>query len=350
VPAVEAVVLYGTEYGFAKEIAAKLVGTLRSEFSIRATALDMAECPTGGPLALVGTGDASAPQAVLLVCSTHGDGVPPPEARDFCDWLGGKGAPSLEGYPFAVCALGDTGYTHFCKAGRALDSRLEALGGSRLARREDVNREDWPAVDAWIAAAAGALAAAALPPRAPRAAPAGADAAAAPAKALPHGKARPFRAALVDKEGLCVLDGTARCACLPIAPLVPIECALTRARICRALLTGPDDKDTVRLEFDIAGSGLEYAPGDALGVFPVNAPAEVERLLAALGATGAERVPPPAWRLPGGDAPLMALRDALAECYDLRDPRPAMLTWMAEVRCAALRAQHARADDACNQS
>ena len=38
----------------------------------------------------------------------QGDGVPPSEAREFCDWLGGASAPRLPGLAFSVCALGDT--------------------------------------------------------------------------------------------------------------------------------------------------------------------------------------------------------------------------------------------------
>ena len=285
--------LYGTEYGFAREIAAKVAAALRV-LRIRATVVDMAAVPSGMPLAADAVGAA---QAALFICSTHGDGVPPPEARDFFDWLASDAAPKLAGLPFSVCALGDTSYTHFCKAGRALDARLLALGGGVTTPRVDINREDWVAVDAWIAAAVDALVALKLPPRAPRAA-CGASSAGAPAAQLPHGKARPFSATLVAKQGLCVLDG-------------------------------PNDKDTVRLEFDIRGSGLDYLPGDALGVFPTNDPPEVARLLSALGAHGDEMVPAPAWRT-ASVAATLPLRDALAQCYDLRDPRPTLLTWLAE--------------------
>ena len=48
-------------------------------------------------------------------------------------------------------------YTHFCACGKALDSRLKALGASRLAPRADVNREDWAAIDAWIGSALASL-------------------------------------------------------------------------------------------------------------------------------------------------------------------------------------------------
>ena len=38
----------------------------------------------------------------------QGDGVPPSEAREFCDWLAGASAPKVAGLNFSVCALGDT--------------------------------------------------------------------------------------------------------------------------------------------------------------------------------------------------------------------------------------------------
>lgn len=38
----------------------------------------------------------------------QGDGVPPSEAREFCDWLAGPAAPNLPDLYYSVCALGDT--------------------------------------------------------------------------------------------------------------------------------------------------------------------------------------------------------------------------------------------------
>lgn len=35
-------------------------------------------------------------------------------------------------------------------------------------------------------------------------------------------------------------------------------------------LASPDDKDTIRVEVDLGESGLQYIPGDALGVYPLN--------------------------------------------------------------------------------
>jgi sulfite reductase (NADPH) flavoprotein alpha-component len=44
------------------------------------------------------------------------------------------------------------------------------------------------------------------------------------------------------------------------------------------------EKDTWHLEFDLAESGLDYVVGDSFGVFPLNEPTLVEKVMAALGA------------------------------------------------------------------
>lgn len=61
----------------------------------------------------------------------------------------------------------------------------------------------------------------------------------ATAKPRRWGKSRPFLARVVAVEGLCQLAAT-------------------------------DDKDTIRVEIDLGESGLQYTPGDALGVYPLN--------------------------------------------------------------------------------
>ena len=59
------------------------------------------------------------------------------------------------------------------------------------------------------------------------------------AKPKRWGKSRPFLGQVVAVEGLCQLAST-------------------------------DDKDTIRVEVDLEESGLQYTPGDALGVYPLN--------------------------------------------------------------------------------
>jgi sulfite reductase (NADPH) flavoprotein alpha-component len=57
------------------------------------------------------------------------------------------------------------------------------------------------------------------------------------------------------------------------------------------LLTEPAcDRETKHLVVDIAGSGLEYTPGDSLGVFACNRTCEVDEILQRLKASGDELV------------------------------------------------------------
>ena len=58
-------------------------------------------------------------------------------------------APRLDDARFAVCALGDTAYAQFCAVGKAIDARLEALGGKRAADRVDLDLDFAKQAAAW---------------------------------------------------------------------------------------------------------------------------------------------------------------------------------------------------------
>src|SRR5205823_10632836 len=61
----------------------------------------------------------------------------------------------------------------------------------------------------------------------------------------------------------------------------PAEAAfLSRTRLNKA----GSEKETWHVEFDLTGSGIEYAVGDAFGIFPSNDPALVDAAIAALDA------------------------------------------------------------------
>lgn len=292
-------VLFGTEFGFSREIAEKLCDKIQgAPGGFWPELVNMADYPAGLPLDRC--------QALLVACSTQGDGVPPSEARDFCTWLLGTSAPTLHKLNYSVIALGDRSYAHFARCGKTIDARLSALGGQRFVPRADINKEDWKVVDEWITAVLTGLESLDLQTAEDlgwfgiAAETGGTDSATTGRSSW--SKSRPYYGTVLDIEGLCNVE-----------------------------LLG--DKNTVRVEIDLGDSGIEYAPGDALGVWTSNDSAVVEDLLDAAGAEGAILVKLPAWHYKDDEvvegATSVSLREALTRCYDLRSPKPELLQLLA---------------------
>ena len=102
----------------------------------------------------------------------------------------------------------------------------------------------------------------------------------------------------------------------------PFPARLTENRL---LNKAGSHKETRHFVVSIAGSDLHYKVGDSLGVFPSNRPAEVDEILARLGATGAEPVSPAMLKLP---API-AFREALTARLALAKPTRKMVETIA---------------------
>jgi sulfite reductase (NADPH) flavoprotein alpha-component len=81
-------------------------------------------------------------------------------------------------------------------------------------------------------------------------------------------------------------------------------------------------KDVRHFELALAGSGLRYEVGDALGVFPSNCPTVVGEILQVLGCDGEESVPAGGRELP--------LRLALTQHYDITKPSSELLAAVGE--------------------
>lgn len=291
-------VLFGTEFGFSREIAEKLCTQLTDTGLYWPQLLDMAHFPGGLPL--------DECQALLVVCSTQGDGVPPTEARDFCTWLLGDTAPpSLSGKFFSVCALGDRSYAHFCRCGKTIFARLKALGAAILAPRADINKEDWKAIDSWIDSVIKGLETVPLKTVKELGGASAIDINASASALDPnaHSKSHPYYGRVVAIECLCTVKDASK------------------------------DKNTMRIEIDLGESGLEYTPGDALGIWPSNDPASVDELLDELDADGDTLVRVPSWHYKDAavkeGATTMSLRDALTRCYDLRSPKLELMNVLA---------------------
>src|SRR5262249_33583402 len=156
----------------------------------------------------------------------------------------GDGAPRLDGVEFAVLALGDTAYVEFCAIGKAIDARLEALGGKRIAERADLDLDFAEPAARWIDGALTAL---------------------APAEA----------AAPAGGQVIAVAFGAAA-----EPNLGPFEAEVT-AHV--DLNSSRSDKETIHLELSFDGKAPAYNPGDSLDLYAQNDPDYVDALLAAAG-------------------------------------------------------------------
>ena len=68
---------------------------------------------------------------VLIITSTWGEGDMPDNAEDL--WMATNELnPSLAGVSYSVCAIGDTSYAEFCKAGIDWDQKFSALGATKI--------------------------------------------------------------------------------------------------------------------------------------------------------------------------------------------------------------------------
>lgn len=213
-------------------------------------------------------------QNLLMIVSTHGEGEPPDNAVSFYEFLYSKRAPQLGELRFSVLALGDTSYEFFCQTGKDFDKRLEELGGKRLAQRVDCDVDfDEPAAE-WMNNVLGALSEASAAP----AAASGAVAAAAGGTESEFSRTNPFRAEVLENLNL---NGRG------------------------------SERETRHIEISLAGSNLQYEPGDSLGVYPENHPRLVDELIEAMGWTAEE---PVAVNKNGEERPL---REALLRHYEL---------------------------------
>ena len=88
-------------------------------------------------------------QYLFVICSTHGDGDPPQPISAFYNALMEE-AIDLRQLNYAVLALGDSTYEHFCATGKRIDERLSALHAERLLPRVDCDVDYAAAAQKWM--------------------------------------------------------------------------------------------------------------------------------------------------------------------------------------------------------
>lgn len=311
-------ILYASESGNAAALARQIEGKVR-KLGLRVAVEDLARYKTRG---------LAEERTVLFVASTHGEGEPPETATPFFEFLAGRKAPTLTNMRFAVLALGDSTYEFFCEAGKQLDRRLAELGATRLADRCDCDVDYEADAAVWterllasLLASGDDIGVGADRENATLGSPGSADA---------FVPTQPLRAPSVDAL-----------QAVPTAPAYDKSRPFPAPLLTSLRLTGRGStKDTRHLEFDIAGSALDYLPGDALGVVARNDPALVAELIEHFGWTGSEPV--------AGRSGETTLAQALASEFEITALTPRFIERWAllsgDTKLAGLLTQQPRSD------
>lgn len=225
-------------------------------------------------------------QCVLLVTSTQGEGEPPEEGVLLLKLLTGKKAPKLDGVQFAVLALGDSSYPNFCQAGKDFDRYFSELGGIRLLERADADLDFKGTAEQWINDVIQVV------------------------KATTSNIASTSSPVLVEE----VTNTSAFNRESPFPATL-----LTNQR----LTDRASEKDVRHLEFDLSGSGLQYQPGDTLGVYFENDPSLVNEILNIVGIEPQEQVQANGKTLP--------ISTALQSEFELTQNTPSFVKGYAEL-------------------
>ncbi len=240
---------------------------------------------------VVEMGDVKKPQLksahrLMVVVSTHGEGDPPDNAMELHELVGSKKAPPMKEAKFSVLALGDTSYENFCQTGRDFDARLEALGAQRIYDRVDCDVDYEDPAAAWIESTLDAFSAE-LDVQPTSNVVSFGPVGGAEGEAAAYSKKNPYHASLMEN---LVLNARG------------------------------SGKETRHFEVSVEDSGLEWEPGDSLGVLPANRSRDVDDVLAALGFSGDETVEGPRGEV--------SLRDALTHDYEITTlTRPFIEGW-----------------------
>jgi sulfite reductase (NADPH) flavoprotein alpha-component len=234
-------ILYATESGNTEALAAA-ARKAAQKLGFAPRVLDMADT---SPADL-----AKSAKNLVVLASTWGEGDPPQRAADFFTALMADNAPRFEGIRFAVLALGDRAYVNFCATGRQIDERLHALGGERIASRIDCDLDYEAQAATWL-----------------------------------NGTLETLKP--TEKDAVIHVD-FARAVAAEVDPPRWNRSTPFAAEISELVtLSGSRSSSrTVHAELSLAGSGLTYEPGDALGVLPSNDPELVDQVLGAVGLRG----------------------------------------------------------------
>ncbi len=184
-------------------------------------------------------------ELVLIIVSTHGEGDPPLNAEKFYADLHSKRAPELTKTRFAVLALGDKSYIHFCKTGADIDKRLQDLGAERFLDRAECDVDYTETAEKWISEVLEKISKNGFSSKATSAGTNG-SVSITPNSVEAATRQNPAVAELLERVNL---NGRG------------------------------SGKKTYHIELGIQTENVQYLPGDSLGIWPKNDPRLVELII-----------------------------------------------------------------------
>ncbi|MDP4264413.1 MAG: flavodoxin domain-containing protein, partial [Bacteroidota bacterium] len=229
IPVKKISLVFGTETGNSKRMATHLAAVAKKRgINARLTAFDQYRLT-----------DLAKEEYFFVVISTQGEGEPPAMAKKFYDYIQ-ENELSLPGLKYSVLALGDTSYPFYCKTGEDVDARFHQFGAKRIVplQKCDVDYEE--DAEAW------------------------------------------FEKVIMALETQVVAS----------PPAVPVQAALKKAtgkkNYTGTILTNINlnDRGSHKQTFHIeigTEDPVEYEPGDAIAIIPVNKKIIVDQILSLTG-------------------------------------------------------------------
>jgi len=234
-------ILYGSRTGNGEGLAEEAL-KIATEKGFHATVKSMAD---------YNTRDLSSEKNLIVIVSTHGEGVPPFAARELHQFIHGKRAPKLNDVNFAVLGLGDATYFHFCKTGAEFDKQLDKLGAKRVAPFIACDVDFDEPADQWI-----------------------------------RETLQIFKGGEKKNDVAQPTNSTPNTKKTEEAPKFNKKNPFSALVFEKVQLHGKgSDRQTIHLELDLANSGISYEPGDAAGVLPVNPTVLINEVLTATALT-----------------------------------------------------------------
>jgi sulfite reductase (NADPH) flavoprotein alpha-component len=232
-------ILFGTDTGRSEALAKKLAKK-SAQLNIEAQAVSMYDY---NPRKL------KEEEHVAVIVSTHGEGEPPAMAEDFHKFMTGSRAPRMEHVKYSVLALGDKSYKLFCQTGKDIDAAFTRQGATTLTPLITCDVDYEEDAEAWMNNL--------LQKVTPGERPVTNGSEVLTKATAVYTKKNPFMATVLEK----------------------------------VRITGRDsDKEVYHLELSLEDSGLQYEPGDALGIYSKNPAGLTEQIFSKTGFAPADTV------------------------------------------------------------